>query len=309
MEHYQLSKLPIITSADAVRQICQPLFDYFNTTYFNFVRRYIDGSETCLPTDPAWTEYFYTHKLYLKVMADKLAQNRSIIHRIKVIPWSHFQDSPVRKAQSELFETGIGITVIFTRDKYADFFHFATHNSNTEMQDLYQSYADCLIQFSHYFYDKGKDLITLVSKKDNRLYLRDRNAYKNEIDFPTLKHFNIAHFLKTCQSKWFYVYNAKMGDVFLSNAEMVCISVLTEGKSATGIADRPRLADGRHDVPGVFERGRPHEGPSDAGHVFGARGRVLFDLREPGHAVQPGGRLGDGLGLQGRTAHRVGLDR
>jgi DNA-binding CsgD family transcriptional regulator len=238
MEHYQLSKHPIITSAGAVRQICQPLFDYFNTTYFNFVRRYIDGSETCLTTDPAWTEYFYTHKFYLKVMADKLARNRSVIHRIKVIPWSHFQDSPVRKAQSELFETGIGITVIFTRDKYADFFHFATHNKNTEMQDLYQSYADCLIQFSHYFYDKGKDLIALVSKKDNRLYLRDRNAYKNEIDFPTLKYFDIENFLETCQSKWFYVYNAKMGDVFLSNVEMVCIRMLTEGKSAKEIAEK-----------------------------------------------------------------------
>jgi DNA-binding CsgD family transcriptional regulator len=95
-----------------------------------------------------------------------------------------------------------------------------------------------LIQFSHYFYDKGKDLIALVSKKDNRLYLRDRNAYKNEIDFPTLKYFDIENFLETCQSKWFYVYNAKMGDVFLSNVEMVCIRMLTEGKSAKEIAEK-----------------------------------------------------------------------
>lgn len=236
MEHYQLSNHPILTSANAVRQICQPLFNYFNTTYFNFVRRYTDGSEACLTTDPAWTEYFYTHKLYLKVRADKLALNRSILHRIKVIPWSHFQNSPVLKAQSELFETGIGITIIFTRDNYADFFHFATHNKNVEMHDLYQSYADCLIQFSHYFYDKGKDLIDFICKKNNRLYLRDRIIYRHEIDFPTLTRFNIINFLKTCQSKRFHIYNEKMGDVFLSNIEMVCTRMLTEGKSAKEIA-------------------------------------------------------------------------
>jgi DNA-binding CsgD family transcriptional regulator len=238
VEPNKLFNHPILTSSSAVTQICKPLFDYFDTTYFNFVRRYADGSECCLTTDPAWTEYFYTHKLYLKVMADKMARNRSIIHRIKVIPWSHFQDSPVRKAQSELFGTGIGITVIFTRDKYADFFHFATHNKNTEMQDLYQSYADCLIQFSHYFYDKGKELIEMISQKSNRLYLRDRITYKHETDFPTLQHFDIEAFLESCQSKWFYIYNAKMGDVFLSNAEMVCIRMLTEGKSANEIADK-----------------------------------------------------------------------
>jgi 2-oxoisovalerate dehydrogenase E1 component alpha subunit len=40
-----------------------------------------------------------------------------------------------------------------------------------------------------------------------------------------------------------------------------------------------------------------------------ARFRLLLDLRQSRHAVQPGRRLGDGLGLQGRRPHRRRLDR
>ena len=38
-------------------------------------------------------------------------------------------------------------------------------------------------------------------------------------------------------------------------------------------------------------------------------GRFLLHLRQPRHPVHPGGRLGHGLGDQGRHAHRLGLDR
>ena len=67
-------------------------------------------------------------------------------------------------------------------------------------------------------------------------------------------------------------------------------------------ADRRRLSDGRHDVPDLLQRARPAEGPPAAGDVFVARARLLLDLGQPRHAVHPGGRLGDGLGDQGRHA-------
>ena len=67
-----------------------------------------------------------------------------------------------------------------------------------------------------------------------------------------------------------------------------------------GLADRPRLAARRHDVPDLLQREGPAARPADAGHVLGPRGRVLHDLRQPRHAVHPGRRLGDGGGHQGR---------
>ena len=53
----------------------------------------------------------------------------------------------------------------------------------------------------------------------------------------------------------------------------------------------------------------PLQGPPAAGHVLLEGARLLLDLRQSGDAVHPGGRLGDGLGDQGRHPHRRRLDR
>ncbi|MFN7097702.1 MAG: helix-turn-helix transcriptional regulator [Gammaproteobacteria bacterium] len=233
----KLTNHPTLTLAPEVQAICKPLQQYFNTSYFNFVRRFVDGSEACLSTDPRWTEYFYSNKLYQHVMSDKIARNKALIHRIKIVPWTHFQDSPVRLAQSKLTNVGIGISIIFARDEYADFFHFATDNNNHGMQELYQSFADCLIQFTHYFYDNASKLIQIVTKKENRLYLDDRIKYQSDRVFPCFNNFNIDTFLQDIQHKRFYLYSPTVGDVYLSKAELRCITLLAQGKTAREIGD------------------------------------------------------------------------
>ena len=65
----------------------------------------------------------------------------------------------------------------------------------------------------------------------------------------------------------------------------------------------------RDDVPDLFQRARSDEGPAAAGDVLLARARLLLDLGQPRDAVHPGGRLGDGLGDQGRHPDRRRLDR
>ena len=74
-------------------------------------------------------------------------------------------------------------------------------------------------------------------------------------------------------------------------------------------AHRQRLSHDRHDEPDLLQRRRPAEGPPAAGDVLGARPRLLHHLRQPGHAVHPGGGLGDGLGDLQRHEDRRRLDR
>ncbi|EKD92223.1 MAG: hypothetical protein ACD_29C00109G0001 [uncultured bacterium] len=182
-----------LTSQNEIQQICSPLFKHFNTTYFNFVRRYTDGSESCLTTDSKWTEFFYTERLYQKVLSDRYARSTSLIHRVKHIPWTQFSNSPVRLAQSKHFNTGIGSTIIFTRSNYADFFHFGTRNENIEMEERYANFPESLIQFAHYFYDKGRKLIENSTQKNNRLILTDRIVHKYEMP-PKDNYFNLEKF-------------------------------------------------------------------------------------------------------------------
>ena len=72
---------------------------------------------------------------------------------------------------------------------------------------------------------------------------------------------------------------------------------------------RDDVSDGGTDLPADEQRARSAQGPPAAGHVLVQARRLLHDLRQPGDAVHPGGRLGHGLGDQGRHENRVGLDR
>lgn len=225
-----------LTSHNEVRQICAPLFKHLNTTYFNFVRRYTDGSECCLTTDSMWTEFFYTERLYQRVFSDRHARSQSLIHRVKHIPWTQFLNSPVRLAQSKYFNTGIGSTIIFTRSNYADFFYFGTQNENTHMEERYENFPEPLIQFAHYFYDKGKKLIEKSTEKNNRLILPDRVIHKYE-SAPKDNTFNLEKFINESKPKKFMLYTERAKEVYLSQAEIACLSMLTSAKTASEMGE------------------------------------------------------------------------
>lgn len=227
----------IYQTAPELNKLCKPLFQHFNTTYFNFVRRFPDGSEGCLSTDPEWTEYFYKHKLYKKVLADIRARSKTLANNLKIYPWTQFHNSPVRQAQSEHFGVGIGISLVFERANYTDFFHFGTQNEYQEMNELYHNFAECMIQFAHYFYDQGAKLIELASKEDNRLHFPDRRIHKIDKPIPHLAKFDVDQFVQQTQPKRFMVYNIDGKEVFLSQKEMQCVNLLTRGKTAPEIGE------------------------------------------------------------------------
>lgn len=225
----------IYSKAGAIKEICNPLTS-FNTSYFNFVRRYDDNSEVCLTSDPKWTEYFYTKGLYKKVMTDRIfIENAYLANKLKVIPWTQFTVSPVREAQSKLFGIGIGISIICIHDKYADFFHFGTDEKNSFMNEVYSNFSDCLIQFIHYFYDKAESIISLSCQKENRIYLSDRIPYKKQ---PALPHedLDIPKFIEKTIPKRFLIHR-KEGSIYITRQEMKCINLFTYGKTATEIGE------------------------------------------------------------------------
>jgi len=230
METVNFKEAYFVTSSKQVKEICKPLFDSFNTTYFNFVRRYENGSEICLTTDAGWTTYFYENKLYKFVIADQFARKKFIINKLKIIPWTQFSNSPVRIAQSEKFGIGIGMTLIFTKTGFTDFFHFGTGNENQHMSNLYVIYADCLIQFAYYFYDSASKIILEGSKLDKRLIISDRALQKDD-EFPIIENLHIKNFMNVTQPKKFLI-NTADEQISLTKKEIQCIVCLTQGKTA-----------------------------------------------------------------------------
>ncbi len=76
-----------------------------------------------------------------------------------------------------------------------------------------------------------------------------------------------------------------------------------------GAARRARLSADGDDEPDLLQQRRQAARPPAADHVFGQGARLLLDFRQSRHPVPAGGRLGDGVGDQGRQPHRHGLDR
>lgn len=156
--------------------------------------------------------------------------------QLKVIPWSHFQKSAVRLKQSELFNTGVGISIIIINEDHGDFFHFATNDDFPFMEDIYLTNQDYLIQYTHYFYDKAKKIIKGLDKKENRLTLVDRIKYKSKPDAEKFDRFDLKSFIKETTPKHYRLYHPLPGNIYLTKREYECLYYLTKGKTSTEIA-------------------------------------------------------------------------
>ncbi len=229
-----------IRSASSIKEICDPLAQRFDTTYFNFVRRYDDGSEICLTTDQKWTKFFYENKLYTQVRTDRVfIENDYLSNKIKVLPWTQFNFSPVREIQSKHFGVGIGISLIFIHKGYADFFHFGTKTEYDHMTGVYANFSDCLIQFTHYFYDKAQKIIEEASQTENLIYLPDRIPYKVQAtQVNSDSRINVKNFVEETTPKRFLIHTDSRKGVYLTKQEICCLSLFTFGMNATEIAEK-----------------------------------------------------------------------
>lgn len=259
-----------------LRKICEPLQKSFATSYFNFVRRYDDQSEACLSTLPQWTEHFYKKRLYQKVMADRVfIKNEYLANKIKIIPWTQFQNSPVRQEQSRLYGIGVGVTIIFIRQGFADFFHFGTRDENVYMNGVYPSYSDCLIQFTHYFYDKAEKLLNEATARKNRLVLNDRVPYQNK-EFQA--DIDVKTFLENTTAKR-YALHLKDRTIYISRKEMLCIHQATLGKTAAEIGEALYIS--KRTVETHFEHIKDHFGITG-----GSRSELISSLIAHGFDIQ-----------------------
>lgn len=224
----------MLRSSGDIQAICAPL-QKIDTVYCNFVRRYDDGKEVCLTTDPVWTKMFYVEKLYTKLQADRVYFH--LADRMRMVPWSQFSDAPVLQIQSKLFGIGIGVSLVFSHDGYADFFHIGTHNKHRHMIEIYSNFSECLVQFTHYFYDKAKKILEEASQPANLICLPDRRHYKIESDPHLALDFEkIQAFVKESAPKHFLIHR-KSGSIYLTKQEVLCLSQLTFGKTAAEIGD------------------------------------------------------------------------
>lgn len=160
------------TSAEAVNQICQPLFSYCDVSYFDYFREFSDGSRIWLSNSAAWTKHLYSIKHY-EITHFELPASTVKIETDKkwgMYLWKNLNDYlSDRKSQAifteklniarESFNIDHGLSVIKSYESYTDYFSFGTTSEKYRVIDFYLNNADFLHTFCNYFVEKADALI------------------------------------------------------------------------------------------------------------------------------------------------------
>lgn len=232
-----LDKHLTITSAAEVRNICEPLASSLNTPYFNYVRRFTDGSQLSISTDANWNAIFLKNKLYEYLLTDK--GNVGCIKsgsQLKIIPWGLHSEWKLLSIQCSYTGISAGMTIINIKPEYTDFYYFGTTCNNPWMREFYLSHSDLFLHFCEYFHEKASSILALQQRKESLIYLPPtflRKSRGNQV--------KIVEFLeKTKVNK--NVLQTWKGPVAITKKEQQCINWLCHGLTAKGIARKMEIS-------------------------------------------------------------------
>lgn len=225
-----LEKHFIFTIGNEIEDICKPFFRQSQTTYFNYVRRYHDGSKICLSNCTEWMRHFYQNQLFKDIYIEKQTINgeKPAVNNVIIVLWAGLSDSRVVLEQHKHFNIGNGISLAFVHKDYIEYFYFAANSQNTAMSNWYINNIPTLINFTQYFKEKAKEIIEQAGKPQNLIVV---GRYSNlttlagsvllnntKIESILPKHYCICH---------------KNEDVYITLREMECIRHMVKGYSSS----------------------------------------------------------------------------
>lgn len=199
--------------ADAVKNICNPLFEYAPLHYFHHAKLYDNGLLSILVTHPEFHKHFWDKKY-----------NESLFPNYK--PGIFFNESYANSALKDardFFDIDNMLMIIKRFKGYFEVFGFGGKAGSTETLQFYLKNPDALERFTHYFNHVGSKLI---KKAEKNLILSE--GYKP---------------LFINQEKESDILERAHGNtVILSKRERECLILLSKGKSMKKIADELLLS-------------------------------------------------------------------
>jgi DNA-binding CsgD family transcriptional regulator len=224
---------PAVCTYEQVAQLCEPIFNLFNLTFFRYLRVFPDGSRIHLCSNPTWTEHFYS-KQYYKIAwfdANKIEYPKNI-----EIIWDEKakrEDNDVGIEARTYFNIYHGISIIRPGSGYYEVFDFATEKNNAKINDIYLNNLPLFERFFFYFRDRGNPLIQeAYNQRIKPLDLMKK--WNPDVQNSNQKTDSVEKFLKQTQTKRYYI-NISNVDVYLTRKEVECIYWAVLGKSAEEI--------------------------------------------------------------------------
>ncbi len=151
-----------------VQEICRPLFSKTKINYFNFSRKYNDGSNIALTSHADWTRTYYTAGLYDPVdnsrNIDQL-KKREIDGGFRRLFRFEFNDCPAGSICRESFGLETSLSMVLISDNYYDCYFFGAETGQhlDELMTLYTQYPQLFSRFVFYFHEICQPIIETIS--------------------------------------------------------------------------------------------------------------------------------------------------
>jgi LuxR family quorum-sensing system transcriptional regulator SolR len=155
-----------IQSSHIVEEICHDFFLKTGISYFTYAKQMSDGTRFSLTTNAKQAEYF-VNKQYFRniVFSDPLHK------RIEYWLWNSLPFSESLNEQATLFNISNGFTIIKPSEHGDEYFYFGAKPHEHFMNNFYINNMELLHQFTLYFKEKARKLITKSSAYHNRILL------------------------------------------------------------------------------------------------------------------------------------------
>ncbi len=149
---------PFFTSNVEMESLIAPLKKY-NINYFTYRKFYNDNTRIFLGTRPDWLDIFFTKKMYLNGNTEAAPS----LYKRQAVLWSTLPNQTIFHIARGI---GIdhGIYLIYPGVDYCEFFAFATTPSHHDTVNFYLNNLDVLENFTLYFKDQAKLLISQIER-------------------------------------------------------------------------------------------------------------------------------------------------
>lgn len=227
----RLTNNPALYTSGQIKEICKPIYNLFNVTFFRYLRIYPDGSRIHLCSNPLWTEHFYTQHFYNIAWFDA---NKLDAPKNMEILWDEravHDDNIVGIQARNHFNIHHGISIIRPGFNSYEVYDFATARNNYKINEKYLANLDLFEHFLFYFRDKASSMI----KAAEEIPLRPDDLIKKWRTKDNRDDRVIDDFLSQTKTKRYFI-NTLRGDIYLTRQEVKCIYWNVIGKSADEIS-------------------------------------------------------------------------
>jgi len=153
-----------LTSATAIQEICQPLFDLLNINYFSFHRTHSDGSKIRLCTNAQWT----AHYLKMDYIVDGRLERHPTVYKSGYTLWDYWpQDDKAHliiKDARDNFNRDHGFSIVKNHGEYIDIYNMTARIGHERANNLYLNSLEYIEKFIVYFMIKASPIIKQAEK-------------------------------------------------------------------------------------------------------------------------------------------------